>query len=355
MEEEKKEEQIVEEKEAVQKKSKKKVYVIAALCLVLVLAAVICLYAAGKWSKVKKTKLDKGSLAVSKQVEQELEGGYLNAALFGVNMKAADDESVDSDAVYIVSVNLDSKEIKLVSVYGNTILGTKSGEKLRVKDAYAKGGAEKAIALLNESLDLDIQKYVSVNFKAMADMIDLLGGVEIEVTEEEVPHIDGYTRDMAAALGEEAVKLAGPGKQKLNGLQAVGYCRIRITEGGDVKRGGRQQAVMKEMLKSLEGAKLSLIDKIMDKIFPQTETNFTFDEAAGYGKDFASYKIQGIQAFPAEVKSQSREGGKDGDYAEAVECEDYEQDVVKLHESLFEGVDYVSSGSVKKIAEILDN
>lgn len=333
-------------------KRKKKYWVAAIIVVVLVLAAAVGGYAANKWGKIKKTDLKKENLEVSKEVEQQLDGGYLNVALFGVNMKAEDDTAVDSDAVYIASVNLDTKEINLVSVYGNTILAG-GGERIRMKDAYASGGPEKAIAVLNESLDLDIQKYVSVNFKAMADVIDLLGGVEIDVAEEEVPHVDGYVRDMAVLLEQKETKLAGTGKQTLNGLQAVGYCRIRVTDGGDVKRSGRQQLVIEQMLKKLEDAKFAQMDKIMDKVFPQVETNFKFDEAANYGKDIASYKFKSMQSFPFEIKPQTREGGKDGDYAETVECADYEKNVVELHESLFEGVKYEVSDNVKKIAELL--
>lgn len=341
-----------ERKEESKVKSKKKLIIIVAVVLILALIVVVGIYAANKWGKIKKTDLKKENLEVSKEVEQELDGGYLNVALFGVNMKAENDTTVDSDAIYIASINLDTKKIHLVSVYGNTILGT--GEKrIRMKDAYAEGGPEKAIAVLNESLDLDIQKYVSVNFKAMADVIDLLGGVEIEVSEEEVPHVDGYVRDMAALLEEKETNLEGPGKQTLNGLQAVGYCRIRITEGGDVKRGSRQQTVIQQMLRKLEDAKFAQIDKIMDKVFPEVETNFKFEEAAGYGKDIADYKLESIQTFPVEIKPQTREGGKEGDYAETVECADYENDVIKLHESLFEGVSYESSKRVKELAELL--
>ena len=310
-------------------------------------------YAANKWGKIKKTDLNKKDLEVSKNVEEDLKGGYLNVALFGVNIKAENDDSVDSDAIYVASINLDTKELRLVSIYGNTILGTGDGKKIRMKDAYAEGGAEKAIALLNENLDLDIQKYVAVNFQAMADMIDLLGGVEIEVTEEEIPHIDGYTRDISALLEKDPVKVPGPGKQLLNGIQAVAYCRIRVTEGGDVKRGGRQQAVISQMISKLEKAKFAQFDKIMDKVFPEAETNFKFDEAVDYGKDAASYKLAGMYAFPSDIKPQTREGGKDGDYAEIVECADYEKDVTELHKTLFKGTDYRISDKVKKIAGIL--
>lgn len=349
MEDGRKEEQMVQNG----KSGKKKVYIIAAIIVVLALIASAVVYAAGKWNKVKKTELPKEELSIAEEVEEELDEEYLNVALFGINMKAADDEKMDSDAVYVLSINLKTKKVQIVSVYGNTQLCTDSGKVIRMKDAYAEGGPQQAIALLNANLDLDIEKYVSVNFKAMADIIDILGGVDIKVTEKELPHVNGYARDIAAMLGEKVTPLKSAGKHTLNGIQAVGYCRIRITKGGDVKRAKRQKRVIKQMKDKLEAANFSQIDEIMDKVFPEVETNFTLSEAANYGKDMASYQFADIQTFPMSIRPQSRKGGKDGDYAEIVECADYENDVIQLHGLLFEGIDYEPSDRVKESAKVL--
>lgn len=335
------------------KKGKKQIYIMGALLIIAALIVVIAAYTTNKWDKVQKAELDEEELGISEEIEEELGEDYLNVALFGVNMKAEGDEHVDSDAVYVVSVNLSTKELQLVSVYGNTVLVSDSGKTVRMKDAYASGGPQEAIALLNENLDLDIQDYVSVNFKAMADVIDILDGVEIDVTKEELPHVNGYARDIAKLLGKEQEPLEKEGLQTLNGIQAVGYCRIRITEGGDVRRAGRQQMVIDQMKQKLEKAGFSQMDEIMDKVFPEVETNFELSEAVGYGKDLPSYSFVGMYAFPMSIKEQSRDGGKDGDYAEIVECSDYEKDVITLHQQLFKGIDYVPTDRVKKSAEIL--
>ena len=173
------------------------------------------------------------------------------------------------------------------------------------------------------------------------------------MTEEELPHVNGYARDIAAALEKKQKPLKSEGKQTLNGIQAVGYCRIRITEGGDVKRAERQKQVIEQMRSKLEAANFSQMDEIMDKVFPEVETNFELSEAADYGKDIASYQFVGTQVFPATIKPQSKDGGKEGDYAELVECADYENDVIRLHQSLFEGIEYEPSDRVKESAEIL--
>lgn len=330
---------------------KKKKIIISIGAIILVFAIGIASYAATQWTKIKKTDPKKEDLEVSQTVEENLGGNYLNIALFGINIKGQEDEQVDSDAVYIASINLKTKEVGLVSVYGNTILGDGTGKTIRMKDAYAEGGAEKAIAIINKNLDLNIEKYVSVNFKAMADMVDILGGVEIDVKEEEIPHIDGYARDIAKMLGKEEVKLEQPGIQTLNGIQTVGYSRIRITEGGDVERESRHKVVIEHLLSKLLNAGFTQMDEIMDQIFPQTETNFKLDEALKYSKDAGAYKVSAMQSFPAEIKPQERK--EDGDYEEKVICKDYLKDVSALHQSLFGEENYQTPNSVKEIAEIL--
>lgn len=342
------------QKPQAKKRGRKQSYIMALLLIVVLLIVVIAVYTTNKWDKVQKTELDEDDLGISEEIEEELGEDYLNVALFGVNIKAEGEKAVDSDAVYVVSVNLTTRELQLVSVYGNTILASSSGEKIRMKDAYASGGPQEAISLLNENLDLDIQDYVTVNFKAMADVIDILGGVEINVTEEELPHVNGYARDIAELLGKEQKPLEKEGLQTLNGIQAVGYCRIRITDGGDVRRAGRQQTVIDQMKQKLEKAGFSQMDEIMDKVFPEVETNFELSEAVGYGKDLPGYSFVGMYAFPMSIREQSRDGGKEGDYAEIVECSTYENDVIALHQQLFEGIDYEPTDRVKENAKILD-
>lgn len=325
---------------------KKKKIIIGIVAAVLVLAVGIGVYANSKLSKVKKTELNKENLKVEekddkdeKKEEPQEEKGYLNVALFGVNNTSAKSKDVDSDVVYVVSLNENTKEIKLMSVYGNTMMKS-DGKDIRMKDAYAKGGAEKAIAVLNETLKLDIEKYVSVNFKAMIETIDLLGGIEIDVKKDEVPHINGYEKEMAKMLNKKSKEVKKEGKQVLDGKQAVAYCRIRVTDGGDVKRGSRQQEVIAQMLNKLKDAKFAQMDKIMDAVFPQVETNFDNKDMIAYGKDAASYTVKTIPAFPREIKEQVRNKEDKKiqftDYKEIVEAVNMEKDVQDVQKELFE-------------------
>lgn len=324
--------------------NKKKKIIIGIAAALLVIGIGSGIYMANKMSSIKKTEVKEENLQVSEEVEEELGDTYLNIALFGVNSKSSKDETMDSDAVYVASLNENTREMKLMAVYGNAMMKYK-GEEIRMKDTYAQGGAEQAIAVLNESLNLNIKKYMTVNFKAMVDMINCLDGIEIDVTKEEIPHINGYAKGIAKLLDIETKTVKKAGKQKLDGVQAAGYCRIRITDGGDVKRSSRQKEVISKMFEKLGKAEAAQIDKIMDKVFPEIETNFETSELIDYGKEPASYTLTLVSPFPREIEDQKRkEDKKDkkdkkeeqlADYEEKVVAKDFDKDVAAVHADLF--------------------
>ncbi len=261
--------------------------IVRILVAVLAVAAVgIGVYANRQASKVKQTEVKEENLQVSEEMEEELKGEYVNVAVFGVNERSAEDKTADSDAVYVASLNTGSKEIKLLPVYGNAMM-KQDGSDVKMKDAYADGGAEEAIAALNETLELNIKDYVSLDLGALVEIIDTLGGIEIDVEQDEIPHINGYAQSIAKAYGKETVNVEAEGKQKLDGSQAAGYCRIRVTDGGDVKRADRQREVMEQIFQKLEEADFSQVDKILDTLLPKLETSFDKSEIVAYAADAA--------------------------------------------------------------------
>lgn len=317
-------------------KAQKMVRIIVAV--VIVVAIGIAVYAGTKVSKVKKTEVDEENLDISEETEEKLADDYLNVAVFGINDVGDKKESVDGDAVYVVSLNRNTKEVKLLPVYGNAMM-KHEGKTVKMKEAYAQGGAEEAIAVLNETLNLNIKEYVTLNFAAVVEAIDELGGIEIDVKKDEIPHINGYAENIAKALGKSTKKIEKEGKQKLDGVQATGYCRIRVTDGGDVARTGRQQEVINQILLKMEEADYAQADKILDIIFPQIETNVEKSELIGYAGDASTYNISLIAAYPRAIKEQKRTEKKEeeqfADFEEVVEGIDTEKDVQDIHQELF--------------------
>ena len=275
---------------------KKKKGIIIGVVIVLVLAIGIGVFAKSKLDKIKKTDLDEDNLGVNEEMEEENKG-YVNVALFGIDAHSKDATDVQSDAIVVASLNKETKEVKLLSVYGNAVITDDQNNAIAAKNIY-KDGAESAVEMLNRNLDLDITHFVTVDFQALIDVIDAVGGIDIDVKEDEIMHITGYTEDLIQVTGKDSEGVSEAGVQTLNGTQAVAYCRIRATEGGDVARSERQKTVITKTLEKLTKVNAAKLNEIIDKVFPQVSTNFTITEMIAYAKDIAKYKLGDSMGFP---------------------------------------------------------
>ncbi len=265
----------------------------------LIVAAAGAVLLASKLAKIETVELDPDKLNISQQAERERGTGYLNVALFGVDSRENElEEGTRTDTIMIASLNRETLEVKISSVYRDTLMEQSDGTLNKANAAYAFGGPEAAIAMLNKNLDMDIQHYVTVNFNALIDVIDAVGGVEIDVQEEEISYINGYATEIIKVTGKDSVGVMEPGLQTLNGVQATAYSRIRYTAGDDFKRAERQRDVLTKVIEKLQKASLSQINKIIDKVFPEVSTNFTLTEILDYALDAFDYKLTETTGFP---------------------------------------------------------
>lgn len=319
---------------------------ICSILLILVLAAIGVL--ASKMSKLNQVKLDPDTLSIDDDLTYD-ETGYLNVALFGVDTRENDDElGTRSDTIIIASLNRETKEVKLVSVYRDTLLQQDDGTFNKANAAYSFGGAREAIAMLNSNLGLDIQHYVTVDFSAMVDVIDALGGIDIEVTDEELPYINGYAAEITANTGVDTWALEEPGLHHLNGVLATAYARIRYTLGDDYKRTERQRTVLARITEKAQQAELSTLNTIIDRVFPKVETNFSLIEILAYAKDIKKYKLGETTGFPFEKDTMNY-----GDAGNVVVPVGLYENVRQLYHYLFGTEEEFSSDKVKKIGEEL--
>ncbi len=332
------------------------------ILLVFVLAAIGVM--ASKLSKLNTDHIDTDNLSISDELEMD-QTGYLNVALFGLDTREKNEDLSGvsrSDTIMIASLNRETKEVKLASVYRDTLLQmtdvkVKEGEYYNYSDvdlqkanaAYAFGEEEEAISMLNRNLDLDIQKYVTVDFSALVDVINALGGVEIDVTEEEVDFINGYGTEVAAETGVITDYVYNAGLQVLDGVQATSYCRIRQTLGDDFKRAERQRTVLTKVAEKAQTADIATLNKIVDKVFPKLKTNFTLTEILAYAKDVKKYKLGETLGFPMEKDTMSYPG--QGDSVIPVTLEG---NVIELHKYLFGAEEsYTPTSTVQTISEII--
>ncbi len=324
---------------------------VCAVGVVLALAASGVVYVAAKLGKIDRQDIPQEDIIINDEIEQlaDLGKGYLNIALFGVDSRDGSlEKGTRTDCIIVASLNKETKEIKMASVYRDTLLDLSEGTLQKCNAAYSFGGPTQAINMLNMNLDLDIQNYVTVDFKAIADTIDLLGGIDIELTEEEVKYIAdfiGETGDVAGRERAEVHYVDGSGLQHLDGVQATTYARIRSTAGGDFTRTERQRLVIEKMVEKIIQSDIGIINKIVDKVFPTISTNFTMTEILNYAKYFTQYKLGENTGFPIDKATDTISGL--GSIVIPVTLAD---NVKQLHEFLFGTTDYMPSSKVQSIS-----
>ena len=312
----------------------------------LVILSALCVTAYGlmKVDKLNINILDQDRLEAYKDT-----GPYTNIALFGLDSREGELEGgVQSDCMMIASINNDTNEVKIMSVYRDTLLQQKDGTYEKANLAYHDGGPEEAIALLNRNFDLDIRNYVSVNFNALVDVIDALGGLDMELTQEEAFYCNGYAFETAQVTGKEMVQIEEvAGMHHLDGVHAVGYARIRYTSGNDFKRTERQRVVLQMVADKAKKANLATLNKIVDKVFPQISTSLTLGDMMGFAAHILDYKIVQTGGFPYRVTTDDSVRKHTGSYVVPI---DLRSNVKQLHQEMFGETDYVPSEKVQSIS-----
>lgn len=338
-----------EKRRAKKKKRRRRIGILVAEVIIL---SVLCVFA---YATVKMDKLDFNFLDEDKLEVYKDTGPYTNIALFGLDAREGEsiESGVRSDSMMIASINNETNEVKVVSIFRDTLLKQQDGTFDKANAAYSYGGPQEAIALLNRNLDLDIKNYMSVDFKALSDVIDALGGMELELTAEEVVHMNNYCVETSEVTGKdyERIEPEVAGSYHLNGVQATSYARIRATAGGDYKRAERQRLVIEKIVEKAQKANLKTLDKIIDVVFPQVSTSFSSKDLIGIAANALSYQLGETQGFPYSIADTDAVDGYEGSY---VVPSDFDGDVKKLHEFLFNEKDYQVSDTVKEISHEID-
>lgn len=346
------------------------------LVIILVMVGVLYLFigVTDEIEPIHVTELDRNNIGITDQVQEatETEGssmyGYRNIALFGVDAQNEKGLYKDyrSDTIMIASINLDSGDIKLVSVYRDTYLNLGTDKYNKCNGAYAAGGAEQAVKMLNMNLDMDITDFVTVGYAGLAEVIDGLGGVWIDVDKDEMKHINNYQYSIIGKYASKYIQVPSDlnftpdeyfkdydvelvkeaGYQRLNGLQATAYCRIRYV-GSDFQRTERQREVIKAIEAQAKQASVTTLLKVFESAMGDIYTSLDEDTIKELLPKIADYRIVDEGAFPGINGRVSVSMGAKGS------CEvpeNLEASVIKLHEFLFGDAQYEVSDTVKEIS-----
>jgi len=320
------------------------ILILEVVIIILLLIGAKIYYSLGK---IKKDNSMDNEILQNEEVE--VDEGYRNIVIFGVDSRQnALSKGTNSDTIIIASINNKTKDIKLVSIYRDTYTNISSVGFDKINAAYSKGGYSLALSTINTNFDLDIMEYVTVNFQAVVNTIDMLGGITLDITEEELKYLNGYVRSLNKINDTDVPGLSKAGIQTVNGTQATAYARIRYTSGGDYKRTERQRIVVGKIFDKVKASDLSTVNALIDEIFPKTLTNLSTLDLLSLAKDVFSYNIVNQTGFPFEPDAHTYERIS---YVFPI---DLQANVIKLHEFLYDEVGFVPSQKVKDYSAAIE-
>ena len=214
----------------------------------------------------------------------------------------------------------------------------------KVTHAYSYWGPELAIKTLNENLDLNIKEFVTVNFDAVADAVDALGGINMNITSAEVKYINDYIDETSKVTGKKAKHITTSGLLVLDGVQAVAYSRIRYTSGGDYKRTERMRDIITAMIDKVKTKSVSQLNTIADRVLPQVHTNLSMTDLLSMVPAVASFNVGESMGWPYETKGITL----DRWYGVPVTLQ---SNVEQLHKEAFDNEKYEVPSNVKNISD----
>lgn len=317
-------------------KGKKITIWILSIVLVIILGAVGGVYFYGNhlFNKLEKVEIDKDDMGITEEVEEKLSqysDSIINIALFGVD--AVDGEAGRSDSIMIATIDTVHKKLKLTSIMRDSYVAIDGHGNDKLNHAYAFGGPQLAIKTLNENFDLNIEDFASVNFETLPKIIDKIGGIELDIDADELEYINGYIAHLNNINGTSEPAIESTGIQHVSGTQALAFCRIRYTSGGDYKRTERHREVLTEIFKKIETMPVTSYPSLLLDILPMANTSLTYNEILDLGTEVLKLgdSSMELERFPLDEYCE----GKmiDGIYYLSF---DKETTVKQLHNYIFE-------------------
>lgn len=337
------------------KKSKKILFILEIVVLLLFIGG---LFVYGQISAkldkidIQETDLADQDIVTNDQAPQMT--GYTTYALFGLDHRSKNEKlnTENSDTIIIASINNDTKAVKLVSVYRDTLLNVKDDTYSKANSAYALGGPTNAVSMLNTNLDLNITDYVAIDFDALVTVVDCLGGLDIPLSYAEIVHMNNYCVETSEETGKSytPVELPDPKPEDeeaivdtyhLNGVQATSYCRIRYTASLDMGRTERQRRVIQMIVDKAKKAGLSTIFDIMDQVFPMVKTSVSKTEILKMIPAMIGYSIDETTGFPNDYKFAKVKGS-----GSVIVPTTLESNVLKIHQFLYGDASYTPTQDV---------
>lgn len=295
-------------------------------------------------------KSDVINLDLSEETREKMEKGYWTIAVFGLDSRdSSTGKGNQSDAIMIVNLNRETGEIKLVSVFRDTYLNVNDKNTYnKVNAAYAEGGPVQAVKVLNKNLDLNITHYVSFNWKAVATAINILDGVDIDISKSEFYYINTFITETVKGTGIGSHQLKSAGMNHLDGVQAVAYGRLRLMDS-DYARTERQRIVIQKAFEKAKKADLATLNSLVGNMAAMCATNLDTNEILSMATNMTKYHLGDSMGFPAARGEQSIKIG--GAKRSCVVPQTLVSNVESLHNFLFSDENYTPSSTVQTISK----
>lgn len=343
------------------------------ITVLLILSGILFVYA---WinrsmDKMNQDTLDSSQIQINSEVKANTDLSQMSGtqviALVGVDARGVEGselaESMNSDTIILCCIDHDKQEIRMVSIMRDTWMNMAKYtdeyyEFDKANSAYNRGGPESMLSMLNTNLDLALTDYATVNFKALADAIDVLGGLDIEMTNAECVHANNYNREVSEAQGVEYEAI--PYDEDLgddysevrhvSGALATSYARIRYGGGDDAKRTSRQRIVINLMVQKLK-QNPTKIPEILDKVMGNVSTSLTKNEILELGMHAVTYTMGTSYAYPFQLCYGENVVNALGE--DVVIPVTLEFNVRELHEYLYPGLSYEPSAAVTEYSDYI--
>ena len=284
-------------------KNRKLIITLSIIGLLIVgLVGGVATYGLTMLGKINKVDLNEDNLGIDKDIDAKLSkyDGITNIALFGID--ATDGNAGRSDAIMIATVDKIHNKLKLTSIMRDSYVDIQGHGKDKINHAYAFGGHELALKTLNENFDLNLKDFATVNFSSLPKIIDSIGGIDLDIRSDEIKYINDYINNLNALNKTNVNSITSAGTQHVNGTQALAYCRIRYTAGGDGERTERQRIVLTKLFEKFNKVSPTKYPSILNDLMPMITTSLSSSEILGLAKTVSSMGGSGLEQerFPKD-------------------------------------------------------
>lgn len=307
-------------------------------------------YIDGKLGKINFENItnNKEELGINEETQKNEMTTYRNIALLGLDSRYDTyDSDYRTDCIMVASINEKTHDVQLYSIYRDTYVQMLEGGQIKmdkINHAYY-GGVQNTLKTINTNLDLNISEYVIVDFDAVIDLVDSVGGIDLDIDSEEIKYINGYIKDVKKVTGKTASQITKTGLQHVNGVQAVSYCRIRYTLGWDYKRTERMREVLEKVVSKVKHCSIGEINNLLDVMMPKIRTNIPGKEIKAFIPQVLSFNIKSSFGWPYKTVGVTLRNQFYGPAATL------ESNVKKLHMEVYGQTDYEVPRTVKEISD----